>query len=102
MNMNYATNRLHILQLTNKKLHFTIIFKGDGKGKNKIKEFFYFLLVYIYTKCYLYRYPSVYIYTHTHAWIFIFYWMSTKANGCQMKLLGFPTCCGICACQRYF
>ena len=71
MNMNYATNRLHRLQLTNKKLHFTIIFKGDGKGKKKLKNFFifYFLLVYIYTKCYLYRHPSVYIYiyiyTHT-------------------------------------
>ena len=42
--MNYPTNRLHRLQLTNKKLHFTIIFKGDGKGKEKkkLKECIFF------------------------------------------------------------
>ena len=32
LNMNYPTNKL---ELTNRKLHFTIIFKGDGKGKEK-------------------------------------------------------------------
>ena len=32
LNMNYPTNKL---ELTNRKLQFTIIFKRDGKGKEK-------------------------------------------------------------------
>ena len=49
LNMNYPTNKL---ELTNRKLHFTIIFKGDGKGKGKEKKvkkdvFFFFFGIYI-------------------------------------------------------
>ena len=46
--MNYPTNKL---ELTNRKLHFTIIFKGDGKGKEKKvkKDVVFFFFGYIYT-----------------------------------------------------
>ena len=49
LNMNYPTNKL---ELTNRKLHFTIIFKGDGKGKGKekkVKKDVFFFFWYIYT-----------------------------------------------------